>query len=49
MTASELYARVLFTGMSVVWGGVVWLAGMKYLPADTERVQGITSAAQIAS
>jgi MFS family permease len=46
---SSMTIAFFVVSVAILVGGVVWLAGMKYLPADTERVQGITSAAQISS
>jgi hypothetical protein len=46
---SSMTIAFFVVSVAILVGGVVWLAGMKYLSADTERVQEITSTAQISS
>jgi hypothetical protein len=35
----------LFVSGMMLLGGVTWLLGVKYLPADTERVERATASA----
>ncbi|MBV9618789.1 MAG: hypothetical protein JO201_06215 [Verrucomicrobia bacterium] len=43
---SNMTIAFFVVSVAILVGGVMWLAGMKYLPVDAERVEQVAAAAQ---
>jgi hypothetical protein len=46
---SNIRVAFLFVSGIIFAGGLAWLFGAKYLPADTERVERATAAVQMST